>query len=142
MAAATDNDAALDALVWEALRFFPVNPFVTRITVADYTVGSGSAHAAAIPAGALAFVGTRSAMQDADVLPDPMKVRLDRPAWAYMHFGSGPHTCLGKYVGMVMAPEVIKQILKLPRLRRAAGAAGTLDFKGGVFPESLTVAFG
>jgi cytochrome P450 len=141
-AALADDDNTLDALVWEALRFFPVNPFVGRACVRDYVIAAGTGHAATIPAGSLAVIGTRSAMQDADVLPDPLTIRLDRPAWAYMHLGSGPHTCLGKGVALMMVPAVIKQLLKLPKLRRAGGHAGKLDLKGGPFPESMTVAFG
>lgn len=141
-AAMRNDNKTLDALVWEALRFFPVNPFVVRGVVSDYRLAAGSPHATTIPAGTLALVGTRSAMQDGDVLPDPTAIKTDRPAWAYMHLGSGPHTCLGKYVGLMMVPAVIKQVLLLPKLRRADGPAGQLDFHGGDFPESMTVAFG
>jgi cytochrome P450 len=141
-AALRGDDKTFDAYVWEALRFFPVNPFVVRGVVSDYVLAASTPRAATIPAGTLALVGTRSAMQDGDVLPDPQTIKLDRPAWAYMHFGSGPHVCLGKYVGMMLVPAVLKQLLRLPKLRRADGPAGQLDFQGGDFPESLTVAFG
>ena len=43
---------------------------------------------------------------------------------------------------MMLVPAVLKQLLRLPKLRRANDAAGQLDFRGGDFPESLTVAFG
>lgn len=141
-AALRGDDKTFDAIVWEALRFFPINPFVVRTAVSDYLLAAGSPQATKIPAGTLVLVGTRSAMQDGDVLPEPQTIRLDRPAWAYMHFGSGPHVCLGKYVGMMLVPAVLKQLLRLPKLRRADGPAGKLDFRGGDFPESLTVAFG
>lgn len=141
-AAHSDDDTTLDAYVWEALRFFPVNPFVVRTAVSSYVIAAGSMHETKIPAGSLVLVGTRSAMQDGDMLPDPLEIKLDRPNWAYMHFGYGPHTCLGKYAGMMLVPAVIKQLLRLPNIRRANGPAGQLDFRGGDFPESLSVAFG
>lgn len=136
-----DDDKTFDAYVWEALRFFPINPFVVRTAVSNYLIAAGSPYAIKIPAGSLVLVSTRSAMHDSDVLPDPQTIKLDRPSWAYMHFGSGPHVCLGKYVGMMLIPAVLKQLLRLPKLRRANGPSGQLDFRGGAFPESLTIAF-
>ena len=108
--------------------------------VFDAYLGAGD-KAATIPPGALVLVATRSAMQDGEVVPEPEKIRLDRPSWQYMHFGSGPHTCLGKYVGLMITPAAVKETLKLQGLRRAPGDAGKLDFKGGPFPESFTVNF-
>lgn len=141
-AAASDQDAVLDTLIWEVLRFNPINPFVARLAVADYVLASGSDHATRIPQGALTLIATRSAMQDADAFPEPQTVQLNRPQYSYMHFGSGPHTCLGKYIGLMIVPATLKRLLLLPKLRRAAGDAGALQFNGGPFPESLTVAYG
>ena len=140
-AAAANDDASFDALVWEVLRFHPINAFSTRVSVAPYTFGAGD-KATTVPAGALVLLATRSAMRDPEVVADPETIKLDRPQWQYLHFGSGPHTCLGKYVGMMITPAAIKEVLKLPKLRRADGAAGQVDFKGGAFPESFTVNFG
>ena len=39
----------------------------------------------------------------------------------------------------MQAPELAKQIIKAGFSKRAAGAAGHLDFKGGPFPESLVL---
>ena len=86
-AIAANDDAKFDALVWEVLRFNPINAFSTRISVAPYTFGAGD-KAATIPPGALVLVATRSARQDGEVVPEPEKIRLDRPSWQYMHFGS------------------------------------------------------
>lgn len=141
VAARSDDDKTFDAYVWEALRFFPINPFVVRTTIRKHVLAADSAHAIEIPAGSLVLVSTRSAMHDSDVLPDPQTIRLDRPSWAYMHFGSGPHVCLGKHVGMMLVPAVLKQLLRLQNLRRANGSSGQLDFRGGAFPESLTIVF-
>jgi cytochrome P450 len=124
------------------LRFNPINPFVARLAVADYVLASGSDHATRIPQGALTLIATRSAMQDADAFPEPQTVQLNRPQYSYMHFGSGPHTCLGKYIGLMIVPATLKRLPLLPKLRRAAGDAGALQFNGGPFPESLTVAYG
>lgn len=140
-AALMDDDITFGAYVWEALRFFPINPFVVRTAVSDYVLAAGTTYATKVSAGSLVLVSTRSAMQDSDVLSDPQTIKLDRPSWVYLHFGSGPHVCLGKYVGMMLVPAVLKQLLRLPNLRRAPGSAGQLDFKGSDFPESLTVIF-
>jgi cytochrome P450 len=141
-AAQAGDDATFDALVWEVLRFNPINPFVPRVAVTEVVIGDGGDHATAITAGALTLVGTRSAMQDGAVVTDPQQIKLHRPPWCYMHFGQGPHECLGKYVGMMLIPATLQHLLTLPALRRAPGAAGQLDRAGGPFPESLTVQFG
>jgi cytochrome P450 len=127
--------------VWEALRFDPINPFVTRLSVAPYTVAAGTRHATEFPAGTLLLAATRSAMRDPSAVPEPETYRTDRPAHAYLHLGYGPHACLGAQVSLVQVPEIVRHILLLPGLRRAEGAAGRADFAGGPFPERFTVAF-
>ena len=44
----------------------------------------------------------------------------------HFNFGFGSHECLGKYVGMVMIPEMVRQVL----LRRNLRSKGTIDYKG------------
>jgi hypothetical protein len=141
-AAAANNDPELDALVWEALRFDPINPFVGRLSVADHVLAAGSPHATRIAKGTLTLISGRSAMQDPATFPEPNAIRTNRPQATYTHLGYGPHTCLGKGVGLELVPAAIQQVLLLPNLRRADGAKGQIDQKGGPFPESFTVAFG
>lgn len=140
-AAQRGDDEALFQYCWEALRFNPINPFVVRYCVQDYRLAAGTCRAATIKRGSIVLVSTRSAMRDGRQLPDAGQFRSDRPYYHYMHMGYGMHTCLGNYVGQIEIPEVIKALLLKKNLRRAPGAAGQIDMRGGPFPESFSVCF-
>ena len=43
----------------------------------------------------------------------------------------GSHECLGRYVGMVMIPEMVRQVL----IRQDIKAKAAIDYKVGPFPE-------
>ena len=136
--AARNNDHdMMFVYCWEALRFNPINPFVVRRCASDYRIASGSLRSKLIHAGRTVLICTRSAMQDGRQLEVPRAFCIDRPRYHYMHMGYGLHTCLGDQVSGVQIPEIVKRLLLLPNLR----PVGEIDFKGGPFPESYTVAF-
>ena len=139
-AARSGDDAALAQSVFEALRFHPNNPGVFRIAAADYVVGNGQLHATNIPAGSSVLAATQSAMFDEAVIENPSEFRLGRPAYNYMHWGSGLHTCFGQYINQVQIPGILKPLLQRENLRRADGDAGALKYNG-PFPSSLGVSF-
>ena len=58
--------------------------------------------------------------------PDPETVRLDRPLDSYIHYGAGPHTCLGRDASRVALTAMLKTVGKLDGLRRAPGLQGQL----------------
>ena len=140
IAAAKANEVAtLDPIVWEALRFNPIAPFVQRIAQEDSVVAPGSDHATSIPAGRIVAAAIGSAMFDPDVFPDPDGFHEDRPGHLYLHTGFGHHECLGKHVALVVVPEVIRHILMLPGVHLLDGAAGKIDNGGGPFPERFVL---
>lgn len=136
-AAQADDDATFDAIFWEALRFNPMASLVARLLVEPYTIAAGTPRQTTLAAGTLVFASIASAMHDATVVTDPDTFKPGRPAYHYLHLGFGEHRCLGDQVSLMQAPELAKQIIKAGFSKRAAGAAGHLDFKGGPFPESL-----
>jgi cytochrome P450 len=138
--AATRDDALLAQHVFEALRFNPQNPFLFRLCLASYTIAKGTSRAVLIQPGTLVFAVTSSAMFDSDELDCPDEYRPDRPEYHYLHFGHGLHTCFGRYINAVQLPEMAKQLLLLPKLRRAAGNDGMLQYDG-PFPQSMAVEF-
>lgn len=97
---------------------------------------------ATIPTGTMVFACTGSAMFDPETVPDPETFKPGRPSFQMFHFGYGAHSCLGKYVGMMTIPEVIKRVPLRPNVRLLPGDAGKIDFEGGPFPERFTIAFG
>jgi cytochrome P450 len=133
---------AFDAYVWEALRFNPINPLLFRFCEQNTTLAEGTPRETPIPARTIVFALTASAGFDSAVLPDPESFQLKRPAFTQLHFGYGHHTCLGKYIGLVQVPEVIRRILLRPNVRLLPPPEGVIDFKGGPFPEQFTIAFG
>lgn len=140
IAAAKQNDVAtLDPIVWEALRFNPIAPFVQRIAHEDTVVAPGTDHTTKIPAGRIVAAAIGSAMFDPDVFPDPDGFHEDRPGHLYLHTGFGHHECLGKYVALTVVPEVIRHILMLPGVHLLEGAAGQIDNGGGPFPERFVL---
>jgi cytochrome P450 len=140
-AAQSNDDATFDRYVWEALRFNPINPLLFRLCEEDYTLAAGTPRDTRIPANSLVFACTASAGFDANEIPDPDTFAIDRPHYHYMHFGYGHHTCLGKYVGLVQIPEVIKQVLLRPGVRLLPGEEGKIDFQGTPFPERFVIAY-
>jgi cytochrome P450 len=140
IAAAKANEIdRLDPIVWEALRFNPIAPFVQRIAREDSVLAPGSDHATPIKAGRIVAAAIGSAMFDPDVFPDPDEFHEDRPGHLYLHTGFGHHECLGKYVALTVVPEVIRHILMLPGVHLLEGANGKIDNANGPFPEHFTL---
>ena len=130
-AAQMQNTAEFDGIVWEALRFVPISPYLFRQSAKDYTLAKGTGHATTVEAGTYVLAATQSAMFDKRAFEDPEKFIPGRNWYHYFHFGFGSHECLGKYVGMVMIPEMVRQILLIPGLK----ADGAIDYEGGHLPQ-------
>jgi len=136
-AAKANDDMLLFQYCWEALRFNPVNPLVTRSCAKNYRIASGTMRNTLIEKNRIVFACTRSAMMDPRELPKPREFRTDRPREHYMHLGYGSHTCLGDQVSWVVVPGVIKQLILRPEIRRL----GDINMDGGPFPEQYHISF-
>jgi cytochrome P450 len=139
-AAMADDDALLSRYLYEALRFNPQNTILLRYCEAPYILAKGTERAVQIEAGQRVFAATSSAMYDSDEVNAPDEFRVDRPAYHYIHFGHGLHTCFGEYINQVQVMEVSKRLLKQPGLRRVSGEEGELNYSG-PFPKSMFVEF-
>lgn len=131
-AAQQPNVKAFDNIVWEALRYVPISPYMFRQTSEVYTLAKGTDYETTIPAKTNVIVLTQSAMFDTFANSNPDEFNPDRTFYHNFNFGFGSHDCLGKYVGMEMIPEMVRQVLLLPNLR----ATAPIDHKNGPFPES------
>jgi cytochrome P450 len=134
-AAKADDDDALAGLVFEALRFRPINPMVQRVAKQDYRLAAGEPHETLIRKGTSVFALTSSAMFDPRVLEAPEQFRPDRPDYDYLHFATGLHACYGRYISRIQIPQILKPLLKLKGLR----PAGTPEYDG-TFPQTLKIA--
>lgn len=140
-AARADDDALLARYVFEALRFNPLNPGIFRNTLETYTLAKGERRATTIEQGTTVLAATRSAMFDHLEVDAPDDFHIDRPAYHYMLWGYGLHTCYGQYINQVQIPGILKPLLARENLRRLPGEAGELRYDGGPFPTGLGVAF-
>ncbi len=137
-AAEANNLIEFDNIVWEALRFNPINPLVFRYTETNTLLAEGTEREVEIPQGTIVFACTASAMWDSNFVPNADQFQVGRPSYSYIHFGYAAHECLGKYIGMVMIPEIIR-ILILHNVSLIDGTEGEIDFQGGPFPEKFLV---
>lgn len=79
-----------------------------------------------VKAGDRVFVSFVSAAKDPTHFPNPERVNPFRPRDAYIHYGAGPHACLGRDVSEVALTELFRAVFKKKNLRRAAGPQGEL----------------
>jgi cytochrome P450 len=140
--AARDEDLEeLHRLVWEALRFRPVQAGLPRWCTEETTLAAGTPRARRVPRGTRLLAGTHSAMWDETAVPDPDNFDATRADTQYRVFGHGPHRCPGEHVMSVQLPSLLAPLLRSDGLRRAAGPAGRLHWDG-LVPERLEVKLG
>jgi linoleate 10R-lipoxygenase len=72
------------------------------------------------------FVSFVDANREDQFFPDPDQVRIDRPMENYIHYGVGPHACLGGDASRVALTAMLKTVGRLDNLRRAPGPSGQL----------------
>ena len=83
----------------------------------DLPTTEGSSDPATIPAGTPIFLNLVQASLDADAVPDPLVVKLDRPMEKYIHYGYGPHECAGIDASKVAMVTMLKQFVSKRNLR-------------------------
>lgn len=126
-----DDTPAFDAMVWEALRFVPIRPDIFRQAASDYTIAKGTAHETEIKAGTIVRLLTHSAMFDPYAYENPGEFNPDRNFYHNFNFGFGSHQCMGKYVGMEMIPEMVRQVVLLDDLE----SDGKISYRNRLFPD-------
>ncbi len=126
-----DDEEAFDRVVWEALRFQPIAPYIFRKLSQDYTIAQGSERETKIPKGTTVLNVIASAMFDSAAFENPDEFDATRPFGKSFHFGFASHECMGKIVGMQMIPEMVRQVLIRPDIK----VEGTVDYAGEPFPK-------
>jgi cytochrome P450 len=137
-AAQAGDAAAVDAHVFEALRFNPHNPVIYRRATREVRLAAATLRARTIPKGAMVFAANHSAMFDPLDVPEPRRFRTDRPWATYIHWGYGLHACFGDAINRAVIPAILTPLLAGPPLR----ALGAREDGGTPFPQSLRVAWG
>jgi cytochrome P450 len=141
---------AFDSMVWEALRFVPISPYMFRQAATDYVIAKGTDRHTAIPARTNVLLLSQSAMFDSYAFDKPETFNPNRNWYHHFNFGFGSHECLGKYVGMVMIPEMVRQVMlrnnitgsgKISRQNGARYGDGPGAGTDGPFPEEYNLAW-
>ena len=148
--AALPEPDAFDSMVWEALRFVPISPYMFRQASADYAIAKGTQHQTTIAAHTNVLLISQSAMFDSYAYDKPETFDSNRNWYHHFNFGFGSHECLGKYVGMVLIPEMVRQVM----LRNDIAGKGTISRQNGArygdgpgagtegpFPEEFNLAW-
>lgn len=133
-----DNDEADDLI----LRYFMEGTRI-RGTVGVYrnvatttTIQDGDREVNVHP-GEEVFIDCVTASQDPIAFPEPETVKLDRPMDSYIHYGQGPHQCLGYSISKLAMRTMLKTVGKLENLRRARGPQGQIKKIAG--PGGITL---
>jgi cytochrome P450 len=136
-AAAAEDPTGFDGYVFEAIRFKPAFPYFFRTCHQPTMLCGDTEFAKVIQPDATVLAVTHSAMFDPAIFPDPDRFDATRPPGDMFHFGLGIHECLGRAIGSVMIPEIVRQCLRLPDLH----ADGPVDRRGGPVPESYKLSW-
>lgn len=130
-AANSDDPAAVDGFAFEALRFSPAFPYYFRTCEHETVLARGTGEETTIPKGAMVLAITHSAMFDPVAFRNPEEFDPGRSHSNSFHFGLGLHECLGRGIGAVMIPAILREALRLDGLETAE-----VDRRGGPVPES------
>lgn len=137
-AAAKEDTTDFDNIVWETLRYVPISPFVFRKASQDFTIAKGESYATDVKAGTTVLIATQSAMFDEYAYDNPDEFDPNRTFYHNFNFGFGYHECMGKYVGMVLIPEMVRQVV----LRQDIKAEGSIDYDDKPFPTFFNLSWG
>ena len=118
-------------MVWEALRFVPISPYLFRQVSEDYTIAKGTDRETMIPKGTNVLALTQSAMFDDYAYDHSDTFDANRNWYHHFNYGFASHDCLGKYIGMVMIPEMVRQVMLLDDVT----AQSAINYDNGPFPE-------
>ena len=121
---APDADEVLMHYVMEGIRLNGTFGSYREAMVSD-TIDDGG-KAVPVKPGDKIFCSFVSANRDPVQFPQPNEVKLDRPLESYIHYGIGPHQCLGMDASRVGITAMLKTVAKLKGLRRAPGPQGQL----------------
>lgn len=139
-ALARNNDPHLTGYIFEAFRFDPLAPALTRQAESDQVIAAGTHRKTTIKAGSRVVAGLRSAMKDPRRLAEPEVFDPSRAWGEYMLFGDGPHACLAEQIDRALIPLLLGELLKQSEMKRAPGPQGRLLMRG-FFPDRLSITF-
>jgi hypothetical protein len=118
------SDRELQGFVYEGMRHVGVVPGLPRVATRDIIVNDGVRGPVSIKKGHTILVATSKAAMDPVAFPNPEILDPLRPFKEYTLLGHGLHFCFGaRLVGPSLA-ATLREVFKLPNVRRAPGKQG------------------
>lgn len=139
-AARAGDDDLLKRCLFEAMRFWPLNPGPFRVASEDVVIAAGTRREKMIKKGTKMLVSTQSAMHDPRRVDNPEIFDPSRDQTDYMLMGFGLHWCIGAPLAYAQITQTFKALLERDNVRRAPGTDGKMTTFG-PFPESLWVEY-
>lgn len=125
--AKTDGPEADDKLLHYAMEGIRLNGTFGsyRLCTVSETIDDGGRPVKVNP-GDKVFCSFVGANREAEFFPEPETVKTDRPMESYIHYGLGPHACLGGEASRTALTAMLRVVGRLDNLRRAPGPQGQL----------------
>lgn len=122
----------IEKYAFEAMRFNPVFPILTRHCVRDTSISTTQGEEIRVPANTSILIAVFSAMHDRQIYPDPRRFQLDRPLDKHLHFGHGLKRCFGDEIASLQISEIFMALLKQKSLTRPdrGSGFGDLEYEG------------
>lgn len=137
-AAKAGDDKLLEGCLFEAMRFWPINPGPFRVAAQDFVIAAGTRREKLIKKGTNLIVSTQSAMFDPRRINNPSAFDPRRERSNSMLLGFGLHWCIGAPLARAQITQTFKALLERDSIRRAPGKAGKMT-ELGPFPQNLWV---
>ncbi|KAF4459201.1 prostaglandin-endoperoxide synthase 1 [Fusarium albosuccineum] len=120
-----ETDALLLGYAMEAIRMAGTFGLYREAATGD-VIQEDDGRRVNVNAGDRVFVSFVTAAKDPEMFPNPEVVDPRRPLESYMHYGTGPHECLGRNISQVALTELFRALFRKKGLRRVPGAQGEL----------------
>lgn len=112
----------LEAIVFEALRFNPVFPMLARYCPRTTSIAVGTSRELEISANTNVMPALASGMFDGTRIPRSEKFSCPRDDDTYLHFGHGPHYCLGDKIATAQILAAVSRLLSHSKKRSFSNA--------------------
>ncbi|KAL6892999.1 heme peroxidase [Trichoderma longibrachiatum] len=121
-----ETDALLLGYAMEGVRMAASGSSLHAVAADTDTIVEDDGRRLNIGQGDRVFASFSSAARDPAQFPTPEAVDPRRPLDAYVQFGAGTHSALGREVAQVALAELFRAVFRKRGLRRAAGPQGEL----------------
>lgn len=110
----------LPAAVEELARYDSPVQVVARVAAADTSVGGQ-----AVRSGERLYLFLGAGLHDPEVFERPDALEFERPRAGHLHFGAGPHFCLGAPIARVIVRALLQHLLRPGRRPPQSRPEGT-----------------